>query len=352
MAFSNRQIAAYFSERLSTAVAIREMKQTFPGISRETWLIDAEVCGTPQGFVLRVDPPEGSSFPFPLSQEWGVYDRLYESEIPVAEPLWFDADLDFAEGRAHMVRRLVDGSTSIEGLTDPTSAGRELRRLIAFECVDKLALLHTLDWQALGFADLLPVPPSPAESFRRDFALWRGIWDDSNPAPDPVIEEALCWMQENIPADTPRISLTKGNNGLGEEIFRDNRIVAMSDWEGAALGDGLTDLFWSQGTLQLADFDEIIARYEERVGSKVSIERMAFAKLLIFFKAIVCLQSCLYRNYKEGRTKRIYGPSFLYSFVADVEHRLAQCIGKNLIDAWRIIGKGEKSLYAQLEAKT
>src|SRR6202011_5716019 len=107
-----------------------------------------------------------------------------------------------------------------------------------------------------------------------DFVLWRKCWERDRPGPDPVIEEALCWMQENIPTDTPFISLVKGNNGVGEEIFRDGKIVALSDWEGAALSDSVLDLFWAQGTLELTDFGDTIRHYEQCLGSKISLERM------------------------------------------------------------------------------
>ena len=36
----------------------------------------------------------------------------------------------------------------------------------------------------------------------------------------------------------------KGTNGYGEEIFRDGRLVAMSDWELARIGDPAYD--WAQ----------------------------------------------------------------------------------------------------------
>jgi aminoglycoside phosphotransferase (APT) family kinase protein len=35
--------------------------------------------------------------------------------------------------------------------------------------------------------------------------------------------------------------LCKGTNGLGEEVFYNNKIVAMSDWEEASIGDPAAD---------------------------------------------------------------------------------------------------------------
>jgi aminoglycoside phosphotransferase (APT) family kinase protein len=348
MALTSERLGDYFASRLGEPVRVTWLKQSFPGVSRQTWLLKADVSGHEQGFVFRVDPPEGSAFPTPLRQEYEVYRRLFASDVPVAEPLWFDEGLDIAEGRPHMVRRLVDGSPVIAGLGETGPRGDALRQTIAYECIEKLAIVHRLDWHAHGFGDILPVPADRRDALGADFRLWRSYWDKDSPTPEPVIEEALCWMAENIPTDTPGIALVKGNNGVGEEIFRDNRIVAMSDWEGAALSDGVLDLFWSQGTLELIGFEKAMRHYETCVGHRVSIERMAFARLLIFLKAIVCLRCYQYRHFHEGRTTRPYGPSFLVGYSAEVEQQLANCIGKDLSEVWHLIGHGAQNLYATL----
>jgi aminoglycoside phosphotransferase (APT) family kinase protein len=348
MTLDNERLGIYLSGRLEVPITVTSLKRSFPGASRHTYLVKALVSGQEQGFVLRVDPPEGSSFPTSLKQEWEVYRRLYGSEVPVAEPLWYDEGIDFLDGRPHMIRRLVEGSPVIPGLSDPGAKGDALRRKIAFECVENLARVHLLDWKARGFDKVLPAPSTPGDALAADFKLWRGYWDRNLPAPEPVIEEALCWMEENIPTDTPFVSLVKGNNGVGEEIFRDHRIVAMSDWEGAALADGVIDLFWSQGTLELIGFDEAMRHYEKCVGRSVSVERMTFARLLIFVKAIVCLRCYLYGNFAAGRTTQPSGPAFLISYSAEVEHQLASCIGKQLTEVWHLIGHGARNLYSTM----
>ena len=52
-----------------------------------------------------------------------------------------------------------------------------------------------------------------------------------------MLTEATYWLEEGIPPARTRLGLLKGNNGIGEEIWRDGRIVAMSDWELATIGD-------------------------------------------------------------------------------------------------------------------
>jgi aminoglycoside phosphotransferase (APT) family kinase protein len=347
MSLDQAQLAGYLTKRMSAPVAVTGIKQSFPGISRETWLVAAEISGEKQGLVVRVDPPEGGSGPAPLETEWEIYRRLYGSQVPVAEPLWYDGNSELTAGRPLMVRRLVDGSPTITGLHDQTPAASALRLRVVRECIEKLALVHTLDWDALGFGQLLRAPASPGSAFRAEFDLWRGYWDARQTGPDPVFEEALVWLSENIPDDTPRISLTKGNNGIGEEIWRDGRIVAMSDWELGCLGDGLSDLFWSQGTVRLCGFETALRHYELCMGQAVTPNRLAFASLFALVKQIICAVVFWYRHHFDGRTNRIYALAAM-TYVTESRIRLGRCIGKSLEQAWELLSAGEKNMYTHL----
>ena len=328
------EIGTYFSRRLGRSVSVDKVAKTFPGVSRETLIVAARVDDQPEGFVLRLDQPWGSSVPSSLRQEYEIYRLLHGSKIPVAEALWYGEGDGFAGGRPHMVRRLVDGSSIIPLLTG-ASADERLRREVSRQHVEMLAKLHRLDWSALGFGELLPGPAQAADALAFEYRHWRDLWKTVRVEPFPVITEFLCWLGEQIPADTPFVSLCKGNNGVGEEIFRDGRIVAMSDWELASLGDGALDLAFSQGTLRLDDYDDAVAHYESCVGARLSPERLAFATLLTRFKSMVCLNGFLLPPYLAGDDWRPTSPAYGYILVKLFERRLAGCIGKRLVDAVR-----------------
>jgi len=344
-------VATYFSKRLGHAVSIRELKQTFPGLSRETYLVEAEVGGDDRGFVLRVDPPAGGGTPTSLRHEWEVYTRLWKSPVPVAEPLWFDEDIEFAQGRPHMVRDLVEGGTSIPGLTDRTAAAARLRRAVVRDHIERLAEVHRLDWAAYGFDDFIPSPAGPRDALRLEFDCWKRLWLEGRTEPYPMITEALYWLEENMPVDTPFVSLVKGNNGIGEEIYRGGRIVALSDWELASLGDGVLDLGFSQGTLALDDFTAAVAYYGECTGQEVSAERLAYAMFWIMFKTIACLNTRFLRSFLEGTDRRVASPAFGLLTVRQLERRLANSIGKDIVTALRDLSvQQDKSTYADIGA--
>ena len=343
---SEQSVADYLSKRLGTPLKINKMKQSFPGLSRETLLVFAETkSGEKQDFAVRLDYPWGGSCPHPMKHEWETYSRLWGSQVPVAEPLWYDEGIEFAEGRPHMVRRLVDGSMTVPGLADDTEEGRKLRQRIANECAEKLALVHTVDWKALGFDTFMTVPDDPVDALRAELRIWRKRWDERRIGPFPVVEEALCWLEEMLPRETPRLSLTKGNNGLGEEIFQGEKIVAMSDWELSTLSDGVIDLAFSQGTLTMANFDQTLSHYEKCVGHKVSPERLAGGAFVTWFKAMTCASTYMAKNELDGIDPRITNFSFGLIVGQVVQNSLTQCIGKNLVDAWAAVVGNEKSSY-------
>ena len=84
-------VAGYLCERTGEAVAVRSMRRAFPGMSRETWLVDATGPSGDLGLVLRVDS-FGAETAFPLRREWDVYLRLWPTFVPVPEPLWYDEE--------------------------------------------------------------------------------------------------------------------------------------------------------------------------------------------------------------------------------------------------------------------
>ncbi|MDX3899110.1 MAG: hypothetical protein QHC40_01095 [Sphingobium sp.] len=88
--------------------------------------------------------------------------------------------------------------------------------------------------------------------------------------------------------------------------------------------------------------------YQSLVGQTVSIERIAFTRLLIFFKAIVCLRCYLYRNVADGRSTRPYGLPFLLGYASEVENQFSKCIGRDLSEVWHLISLGAKNLYSTL----
>jgi len=235
------RLGSYLSRQLGEPAHVTGMTQAFPGLSRETWLLKIRLGsdrnGRDSGLVLRADPPGGPFVPVPLKFEWQVYEHLARTSVPVAKPLWFDPAADVADGRALFAREYVEGSTLLPGLWDDTEAAAERRRRVAIEHAETLAALHRLDWQRAGFASFMPVPQSAEAAPRAELERWRQVWEEVRTGPFPVITEVLHWFEAHLPERAAALCLCKGQNGIGEEIWRDDRIIALSDWELAHIGD-------------------------------------------------------------------------------------------------------------------
>ena len=60
----------------------------------------------------------------------------------------------------------------------------------------------------------------------------------------PLLDECFAWLSDNLPTDTSRDALSWGDGRIGNMMFRDNQVVAVLDWEMAAVAPPEVDLGW------------------------------------------------------------------------------------------------------------
>jgi aminoglycoside phosphotransferase (APT) family kinase protein len=334
------ELQDYLCERVAP-MTVRRVHRSFPGHSRETLIVET-VEG--DGYVVRVDHPGGPLVPIPLEVEYEVYARLWPSPVPVAEPLFYAEGVAFADGRPHMVRRLVDGSPTVPGLAGPGAEGAALRREVAFEVADKLAMVHSLDWHRWGLDEILDVAPEDEDPLRHDLRQWREIFARTRSDPFPMLTEGLYWLDEGLPAGEHRRTLLKGNNGLGEEIWRDGRIVALSDWELASIGEPAMDWAFSQGLLALHDADETLAHYAEVAGHAVDGDRLAWATVWIRVKASMTTNLGV-SAYLDGHDSRSVLPVLGMGLAKRTERWLAESLGRDPVELGRALIESQRSPY-------
>src|SRR5262249_46833137 len=82
--------------------------------------------------------------------------------------------------------------------------------------------------------------------------------------------------------------LCKGTNGLGEEVFRDGVIVAMSDWEEASIGDPAADFASLQDLIpeivrdgrKLWGLENALEYYRSVSGIDITAEAIRFYQIV------------------------------------------------------------------------
>jgi aminoglycoside phosphotransferase (APT) family kinase protein len=254
---SREWLTAYLRHRLERAHAVVTNVVKFPrGSSRETWFVEFrdEPAGATRKVVFRADLPSGSTIPSPLDQEYAIYEKLGRSAVPVAKVLWWEDDPRWSmDGRPFFVREQVDGSWNVPDFRNPDPQFDELRIAISKEHMRKLALVHNVDWRALGFDTILPTPSSAAVCGHNLIDAMVRRFEQFRLEAIPLFLEGAEFLRDRAPP-APRIVLCKGTNGLGEEIFQGRTIVAMSDWEEASIGDPAADF------ASLQDFTPEIVR--------------------------------------------------------------------------------------------
>lgn len=219
-----------------------EVTRLSRGVSRQTWSVDIASDAGVRRVMVRRDHPAGGLIPIELRDEYEVYARLAPTGVPVARTLWFEDEPRWMpDGRVAYVRDLVEGDWQLPELHETAPEFDEVRIALSKEHVSALAAVHLIDWQARGFGDLFPAPATPADCARTVIDHWVQRIAEYRTEPSPLLAEAVASLREREPEPPARVVLCKGNNGLGEEVWADGRIVALSDWELAAIGDPAYD---------------------------------------------------------------------------------------------------------------
>ena len=306
------QMTAYFTQLFPDRANLRldQVKRSYPGMSRETWWItlawDQGAETLREKFVVRLDPPGGCLSDSPLQDESEVYRLLHDTAVPVPRlVLHEDRPEWLLEGREFTIREWIEGEMEPACLRDDSAAAIPARIAVVKEQMEKLAAIHALDWQAMGFGRFLVVPSDPANCGREDVVRHLDMLDLHAQKPFPALREIGRWLLDNPPPAPARIVLRKENNGIGEEIWQDGRIVGMCDWEGASLGDPALDLAVAMGTTaKYWDEQAALDHYNSVAPHPVSMDAVRWYRRFWGFKG-ACALHCGLRNYNNGRDRRV-----------------------------------------------
>lgn len=292
MRFSNSNVSAYLTHKLGKSCEVVEIEKFGRGSSRETWFITFKADGATDHLVFRRDPESGSTDFSSLSQEYFIYERLGRSKVPVGKALWWEEDAAWTQ-RPFYVRQHVAGSWNVPNFKNPSPEYDALRIRISQEHMRKLALVHAVDWKALELDSVLCTAPSVERSAQHYIDDIARRFEEQRVEPIPIFLEAVEWLKERAPV-APKICLCKGTNGLGEEIFRGEELVAMSDWEEAQIGDPAADFAFMQDfapTIVKAGetvwgMEQALAYYRSIGGAEISPASVQYYQLVRALKML------------------------------------------------------------------
>ena len=193
-----------------------------------------------------------------------------------------------------------------------------VRRGVSLATIDALAGLHAIDIAAAGLSHL----GKPHGFVERQVRGWSERWNRSKTSDVPNMEALARWLVDSLPPNPARPTIVHGDFKL-DNLMLDAaypcRLVAVFDWEMAALGDPLVDLgillaYWAANASAAGPRDslatvttlpgwltsrELVERYAARSGRDLTTLR--FFEVFALFKIAVVIQQIYYR-FVHGQT--------------------------------------------------
>lgn len=204
------------------------------GASNETIGLDLDIrCDGRAMTVPLVIRPERSSgilAPYDVQRQFRVLRALARTAVPVPTTAWFEADRTVLGAPFFCMSR-------VEAETLPLFWYGDSPRLQS--AAGALALIHSVRWQEAGLEFLLDEDAlTPA---RGELNAWRDRAGQFRIARAPLLVALGEYLMANEPADA-RFALLHGDPNPGNYLFRGQDVVAVVDWELAAIGDPRSDL--------------------------------------------------------------------------------------------------------------
>ena len=277
-------LAPRFPERQAlrvTDVAV----PTGAGVNNETVLLDlswrddgAERTG---GAVLRMESDD-SLFPEPpFATHFQLYQLMRrQRRVPVPD-VWGLTSEDSALGKAFFFMERIEGRVPSDQPPFHTKgwffdATAEDRRAMWLDAIDVMARLHATP---VDTVDFLHRPALGRSGVEQELGQALGYLDWALDGDrHPILEASARWLRDNLPADAGT-ALAWGDARPQNLMFRDNKVVAVFDWDMVSLAGPEADFAWwtlmdlsntvSRGITRLPGWGspaETMARWEEVTG--------------------------------------------------------------------------------------
>lgn len=328
MTLNNPTIEMRKGEELNPQLVDEVLKRVVPGLqgapviqqyasgaSNLTYLISF----ANRELVLR-RPPSGvkAASAHSMIREYRVISAL-ESVYPAVPKAVFYSDDESLLGSEFYLMEKVEGVLVKNTLPSNWKFNDSDRQRFGKTVFDKLIELHQVDYASAGLAEF----GKPTGYAERQILGWNKRFANAQTADIPGFEDVREWLEENIPnaaASNLPAALIHGDFRIDNVMMDPNdpfNVIAVMDWEMAALGDPLMDLanslaYWVHSddppALQamkqqpsdapgMMRREEILAYYAEQTGFDTS--KWDFYQVYGYWRLVGILQQLYYRFVKK-----------------------------------------------------
>jgi aminoglycoside phosphotransferase (APT) family kinase protein len=248
---TRRLLAEWLAKKLprATDIAVSDLRVPNAGESNETLLFDATWnegdVRHREGLVLRIDHQGVPLFMgSDLKLQWNVMQAVAaSSSVPLPTLWWYEVDKSALGTEFYVMTQLcgkVPEQYTSELLQELAS---DERAALYRNGLDALAQIHAIDHARLGFLGKQARGDPGLDGYLGYVEDWYR-WAAKGRA-FPAIEAGLRWLWKRQPARAP-ISLIWGDSRPGNMMIRpeDQSVLAVLDWEMAAIATPEADLAW------------------------------------------------------------------------------------------------------------
>ena len=325
--FSDKPTSIRSGEELDTAKLEAFLRQQFPGEAK-TFLVQQFPSGHSNlTYSIQLDsrrmvlrrPPFGSKVKtaHDMGREFHVLSKLHAAYPPAPKALLYCEDPSVL-GAPFYVMEPISGIILRRDPRPSLAFPPDTARRLCESFINNLASLHSIDYAAVGLADL----GKPQGYLERQVRGWIERYNGSRTDDIPEVALIAEWVLQNLPS-SPSPTLIHNDYKFDNVILDPGdlaKIIGVLDWEMCTIGDPLSDLgttlaYWVEAgepeDLQKLRWGptnypgsmtrrELVESYAKSSGRDVSnmVFHLAFAR----FKVAVIVQQIYYR-FHLGLTK-------------------------------------------------
>jgi aminoglycoside phosphotransferase (APT) family kinase protein len=309
------QLQSYLRGKFPDSEDIRVVNfERLPGgYSKVTILFEAiDAQRGRQSLVLRAEQPvtpfhmDGSN----VVNEFSVLRIAHAADVPVAEPLWLEAD-PACLGARFIVSRRAQG----KNVGDVFGGSQVLSEKTIKNVLSVLADIHNVKldrgdpWVRASHLQKWLQFDTLAQCTREYIRYWRGISMKCGHHPSPAITRAFNWLLDNVPESDEKPGFVHGDFGLHNMMIDEERVTAVLDWEAAYAGDPADEFFlFTHVMSRYVAPATLMQWYVEAGGRRISDYRLKYFEVLNSIKAPVVGYGALelVANYSDIDVKNAY----------------------------------------------
>ncbi|TWG92066.1 aminoglycoside phosphotransferase (APT) family kinase protein [Mesorhizobium sp. J18] len=269
------ELKAWVEEQ--TGQSIASWRRISGGNRCHSWAIEFSVPSV-QPLYLRYQPPRPSSAePYTVWREARIYEALKETDVTAPRLCAVHPE------HQAILTELRPGRADYRSLNDESE-----RQSIALEFVEAIAQLHRTPFPVAAIPGLTELM-SIADCVRDELKIWRAMYAETA-MPDPLIEFAMDWLEDNVPEPAGRPVLVHGDAGPGNFLFQNGHMTALLDWELAHPGDPMEDLAWfsMRSVMEpVPDFAAAILHYQAAGGAVLDLARIHYHRVFVSTRVVI-----------------------------------------------------------------